>query len=90
MPELLITADAIGHAYRDRQILEEVNLTIHSRDRTALVGRNGSGKSTLLRLLAGLQSPTEGQITRVNGLRVAWLPQITNGNSERSVEEELA
>jgi tungstate transport system ATP-binding protein len=42
--------------------LANINLTIHSGERVALVGSNGSGKSTLLRLLHGLVAPGSGQV----------------------------
>lgn len=43
-------------------ILRNVNLTVESGDRTALVGPSGYGKSTLSKILAGYMEPTEGRI----------------------------
>jgi len=47
--------------------LREVNLTINSGDRIALIGPSGGGKSTLLNLLLGFVRPTSGRVL-VNGL----------------------
>ena len=50
--------------------LSEINLHIHSGEILAIVGENGAGKTTLAHLLAGLRSPTAGQI-RIDGVDVA-------------------
>lgn len=44
-------------------VLHDINLTIEAGQHVALVGRTGSGKSTLARLLLGLYTPTDGQIS---------------------------
>ncbi len=44
------------------EVLDHINLEIKTNSLVALVGGSGSGKSTLLRIIAGLESPTEGSI----------------------------
>jgi|LSQX01.1.fsa_nt_gb ATP-binding cassette subfamily B protein len=46
----------------DRPALVDINLTIRTGERVALVGENGAGKSTLVKLLMGLYTPTRGSI----------------------------
>ena len=55
-----------GYAVAGRPILSDLTLTL-SEARIGVLGRNGSGKTTLLRMIAGLISPTQGQV-RVGGL----------------------
>ncbi|MUL38066.1 ABC transporter ATP-binding protein [Gloeocapsopsis dulcis] len=49
--------------------LQNINLKIEQGEFVCAVGASGSGKSTLLRLIAGLDTPTSGEIT-VNGVSV--------------------
>ena len=42
--------------------LEQLNLTIRSGERVAIVGKNGSGKSTLAKIIAGLTAPDSGYV----------------------------
>lgn len=90
MTASIITVSAASFEHRDRVILQDIELRIHAGDRLALVGANGSGKSTLLRLLAGLEDPVGGTILRAPGARVAYLPQVTDQASSRTVRAELA
>lgn len=49
--------------------LENINLQFHQGEFISLVGASGCGKSTMLRLIAGLITPTYGQLT-VNGQKI--------------------
>lgn len=46
----------------NRKVLDDINLTIKSNERIAIVGDNGSGKTTLVKLLLGLYKPTNGRV----------------------------
>ena len=56
-------------------VLNNISLEIHDDSRIGLIGPNGAGKSTFLRIIAGIDAPDEGQVTRRRGLRTGYLPQ---------------
>ena len=56
-------------------ILHGVNLTIDPGEIITIVGPNGSGKSTLLRTLVGAIQPSNGTVTKRDGLRIGYVPQ---------------
>lgn len=55
--------------------MDAATLAIDEGQRIGLVGRNGCGKTTFLKLLAGLQSPDSGTVTRRRDLAVSYLSQ---------------
>lgn len=61
----MIRVDGLGFAYaKGRPIFQGLDLAIPTNRRVALLGATGSGKTTLLNLLAGIETPTQGQIER--------------------------
>jgi ABC transport system ATP-binding/permease protein len=73
----LVNVEAVSKSYGVRLLLSEVSLGVDTGDRIGVVGLNGGGKTTLLRLLAGLQPPDAGRVSRARGLRIAVLTQHT-------------
>lgn len=66
-----------------RKVLDDISFQINKGEFFGIVGRNGSGKSTLLKLLAGVYTPTKGEIG-INGsltpfieLGVGFNPELT-------------
>jgi lipoprotein-releasing system ATP-binding protein len=64
------------------EVLRDINLSVNSGDRLAIIGSSGSGKSTLLHLLGGLDEPTKGDIyiqnQNINQLSVNALSRLRN------------
>ena len=48
--------------YGDFHALKDINMSIHANEITAFIGPSGCGKTTILRMIAGFESPDEGEI----------------------------
>ncbi len=68
-----IKVENISKRYGKNTVLNDVNLDIKKGEFVCLLGPSGCGKSTLLRLIAGLDTPTEGKVY-LNGKDATYLP----------------
>ena len=75
-PPPLLTLSDVGVNLGDRWLLRHVDMSIHTGDRLALVGRNGAGKSTLMKLITGTAEADEGARWVAPQTDVAYLPQV--------------
>ncbi len=71
----LLAAQGLSKTYVTHTLFEGVTLRLAEDDRLAIIGPNGSGKSTLLKIIAGLETPDLGDVTRRRGVSVAYVPQ---------------
>src|SRR5258706_2829696 len=85
----IIAATDLVVRYNERAILDSATLGIQDGDHIGLVGRNGCGKTTFLRILAGLQSPDSGDVTRRRELVCSYLPQDFMLDEAKSVYENI-
>lgn len=74
-PDVLLRAHGLTCRYRDRTVLDSVDLSISRREIVTVIGPNGAGKTTLVRLLLGLEKPAAGAVERAPGLTLGYLPQ---------------
>jgi ATP-binding cassette, subfamily B, bacterial len=80
----------VSFSYPDGdQVLENLNLEIHSGQTVGLVGRSGSGKSTILALLQRLYDPTEGRVL-IDGQDVAHVTQESLRRSIAVVHQDIS
>ena len=71
----LLSASEISKSFSSRELFRCVTLHIEEQERLGIIGPNGSGKSTLLKILAGIESADEGEITVKRGLKICYVPQ---------------
>ena len=72
---LLVNFSKVSKEFGGNPIFDEVDLEILEGERIGLVGENGSGKSTLFKLLADLEMPSKGVISRRRNLTIGYLTQ---------------
>lgn len=60
--------------YQDKEILNNINLSINKGDIISLEGSSGGGKTTLFLLLLGIYSPTLGKIRIYNNKNIGFIP----------------
>lgn len=84
----MISVERLKVEFNAVALFEDVSYVINRKDRIALVGKNGAGKSTMLKILAGLQSPTEGTVSMPREVTVGYLPQVMVLSDARTVIEE--
>src|ERR1700710_1260926 len=84
----MLQLSGAGKRFGQKLLFEEANWLITPDERTGLVGGNGTGKSTLLKVLAGVESLDYGQLTRVRGMTIGYLPQDGLALSGRTVFAE--
>ena len=87
MARNLVNLEGVSKAFDVKQLLDEVSLGISEGDRVGIVGRNGSGKSTLLKVMAGIEAPDKGRVTRAGGVKVGLLSQVDIAEAEASVRD---
>ncbi len=72
-----------------RQIIKDISLSFFQGAKIGLLGLNGAGKSTVLRIMAGVDEEYEGEVQRMGGIRVGYLPQEPRLDGEKTVREEV-
>ena len=75
LPLKVVTFKNVDKAYNDIVVFKNLNLVLERNNKIGLVGYNGAGKTTFLKLIAGVQSPSDGEIVYGNNVEVAYYAQ---------------
>ncbi len=85
----LVNVKSVEKGYGSRSVLRDITLGIAAGERIGVVGQNGGGKSTLLALIAGVESPDAGALTRAGDVNVALLGQRDELDERSTIREIL-
>ena len=86
---LLIQCKSLSKSFTLHPLFTAITLGFFEGERMGLIGPNGSGKSTLLKILAGLETPDAGEMTRKRDTRLVYLPQADELDPDKTVEQTL-
>lgn len=85
----IINIESITKTYTERELFHKASFYLQEEEKVGIIGINGTGKSTLLKMIAGLEEPEGGSITRANHLVVRFLPQTPVFEKNETVLESV-
>lgn len=86
---MLLSAEHINKNYGMKQLLSDSTFYLDEGQKLGIIGLNGTGKSTLLRILAEVEEPDEGKVTRYPNVQISYLPQNPAMNDELTILEQV-
>jgi ATP-binding cassette subfamily F protein 3 len=83
----MLQVSGLEKHFGERVLFSNASFTVSPGERVALFGRNGSGKSTLLKIIAGEESPDDGDISTPRGYKIGFLKQHLSFTHPTVLEE---
>ena len=86
---MVLTVEDLGKSYGEKVLFGHVNLNVNDGDKIGIVGVNGTGKSTFLKTVAGRLEADTGSMTKMRNLRISYLEQAKEFDSDNTVLMEV-
>jgi len=83
----LLNLESVSKSFDIRALLDGVSLGVNAGDRIGVVGRNGGGKSTLIKIMAGIETPNSGRVSKAGSVNIGILSQIDDLNNDFVVRD---
>ncbi|MCH2534677.1 MAG: ABC-F family ATP-binding cassette domain-containing protein [Bdellovibrionales bacterium] len=87
MSEILCSLNNIDKSFGAKNLFSQIKLSIYDKERIAIVGPNGSGKSTLLKIMAGLETVDNGDVSVRKNIQISYVPQEESFNKSVPILE---
>ena len=86
---ILVSGQGLTKSYGLLPLFKGLSLGFNTNEKVGLIGPNGSGKSTLLKILAGLEEPDDGVLSRNRQCEITYLAQTESFLDSATVQECL-
>ena len=87
--DLIFSLRETSVSFGKKIIFDNLDVNIHRKDLIALIGKNGVGKSTLMRIISDKQDLDQGEVWKLNNIRVSFFSQKFELEESYSIENEL-
>lgn len=84
-----LSVENISKSFGEVQLFENLSFGINEGQKIGFLAKNGTGKTTLLNILAGLDTPDNGQVVYRKNITVTYLPQEPNLNENLTIEQTV-
>ena len=89
--DLVIEAQGVSKGFEDRLLIDDLNFKIPPGAIVGIIGGNGAGKTTLFNMIAGTETPDQGQIRVGDTVALAYVDQRRDSlNADKAVWEEIS
>ena len=83
----LLNLESVSKSFDVRPLLDTVSLGVNAGDRIGVVGRNGGGKSTLIKVMAGIEAPDSGRVSKAGSVTIGILSQSDESDENTLVRD---
>ncbi|MDO4334725.1 MAG: ABC-F family ATP-binding cassette domain-containing protein [Bacteroidales bacterium] len=84
----MVSVNDLTMEFSAHPIFSDVSFVVNKNDKIGLAGKNGAGKSTMLKIIAGLQQPTSGTVSKPQEVTIGYLPQQMKLADDTSIINE--
>jgi len=83
----LLNLESVSKSFDIRALLDGVSLGVNAGNRIGIVGRNGGGKSTLIKVMAGIEAPDSGRVSKAGSINIGLLGQSDDSDEDSLVRD---
>jgi len=88
--DIVVEFERVSKGFGERQLIDDLTLSIPPGSIVGVIGPNGAGKSTLLNMIAGQEQPDQGTIKIGQSVTLAYADQSQTLDDEKTVWEEIS